>query len=61
MSRSGPNIREAERNTEAVKLRLRPEVASSLRGLAHAWGTTLAETVEELLSRVLKEEDDHGA
>jgi hypothetical protein len=48
-------IPEAQRNTEAIKLRLAPEVAARLRGLAHVWGLGLAETVEELLLRVLGE------
>lgn len=53
---SGRNIKEAERNTERVCLRLPPEVAARFRGLAHAWGLSLAETVEELIVRVAGDE-----
>ena len=50
------NVPEDQRSTEAIKLRLQPEVAARFRALALAWGLTLAETVEELLARVVGEE-----
>jgi hypothetical protein len=43
------NIPESQRYTEQVKLRLDPEVAARLRGIAHAWGETLGEVVEAAL------------
>lgn len=58
MPGSGPNIPEAQRGTERVCLRLRPEVAARLRGLALAWQLGLAETVEELLERTTREKEE---
>ncbi len=46
---SGANIPEEQRHTVAVKLRLRPEAAAFLDGLAHRWGLTMSATVERLL------------
>lgn len=43
------NIPESQRHTEQVKLRLDPEVAARLRGIAVAWKSTLAEVVEAAL------------
>ncbi len=45
----GSNITEAQRSTVAVKLRLPPEVAEELRGLAENWNLTLSGTVAKLL------------
>ena len=54
--RSGPNIPEASRHTEQVKLRLPPEVAAELRrrGLSHPRGASgvVAGLLAESLERV---------
>ncbi len=46
---SGRNIREDERHTVQVKLRLPPDVAEDLDDLAARWGLTRAGTVARLL------------
>lgn len=51
------NVHESQRNTERICVRLDPEAAARLRGLAQAWRLGLSETVEELLERVTGEED----
>lgn len=48
-SRSGPNIREAQRHTIAVKLRLRPETAALIDRLATERDATRAAVVEMAL------------
>jgi hypothetical protein len=51
-STSGSNLAESDRGTDRLQLRLAPEAAAHLRGLAEVWGVTLSETVTELLRRV---------
>ncbi len=43
---SGENIPEGHRNTEAVKLRMKPEVAKVIRDLAEKHDMTLSDIVE---------------
>jgi hypothetical protein len=47
---SGRNVSEAERNTVAVKLRLPPEVAATLRDAAGDQGMALSAYVARLLT-----------
>ncbi len=51
---SGRNIDEDERNTVAVKLRLRPEVADQLRAIAMAWRRPMGDVIEPALVALLK-------
>lgn len=45
----GRNIREAERNTVAVKLRLPPETSERLDDLSEEWGVTRSGVVARLV------------
>ncbi len=46
----GKNIREAQRTTVAVKLRLPPEVAEELEELAAGWNITVSGAVARLMA-----------
>lgn len=46
---SGRNVREDERGTVAVKLRLPPDVAEDLDELAERWGVTRSGAVAKLV------------
>lgn len=48
----GRNIGDDERNTSRLTLRLDPDVADRMRAIAAAWKCTLAEVVEEAISRL---------
>jgi predicted DNA-binding protein len=48
---SGRNVREDERSTVQVKLRLPPDVAEDLDELAARWGLTRSGTVARLLEQ----------
>lgn len=47
---SGPNIREAQRKTVALKLRLRPETAAEVRRLAVHWDCPASYVVEAMMA-----------
>ena len=46
--KSGANISESERNTVALKLRLRPETAKGIRELAAEWQCPASYVVEAM-------------
>jgi hypothetical protein len=48
------NVKESQRHTERVILRLDPEVAARLRAIATAWHVTLAEVVTDALDALKK-------
>lgn len=48
------NVKESQRHTERVILRLDPEVAARLRAIAAAWHVTLAEVVTDALDALKK-------
>ncbi len=50
----GRNVKEAERGTIAVKLRLQPDVAEDLETLALMWHTTKSGAVEIMISRAMR-------
>lgn len=47
----GRNIRESERGTEAVKLRLPSDVREDLEAIAARWGVTLSGAVARMIER----------
>ena len=55
---SGRNIAEAERKTEALKLRLSPETAGALRAVAAEHGWSLARTVQQAMRALNKSLDE---
>jgi hypothetical protein len=55
---SGRNIPESERNTVAVKLRLSPETAETLRELAELHGCTMSKLVDLAVSLLDEQEYD---
>lgn len=55
---SGPNISEAQRGTESVKIRLGPGYKARLKTLAEAAGYTLGEWVE---AQIVDEERERAA
>jgi hypothetical protein len=60
--KSGENIPEGFRNTEAIKLRLDQETAQRLRSFAVEHGWSLSETVAEAFKALERELDaDHDA
>ena len=54
----GRNVREAERSTIAVKLRLPPDVAEELDDVAERWGVTRSGAVARLLTIGIARRDD---
>lgn len=46
---SGRNVKESERNTVALKLRLRPETAAEIRRLAKHWQCPASYVVEAMM------------
>jgi len=51
--RSGPNIREGQRRTAAIKLRLRPERAEEIHALAAEFGVTASAVVDAAMGAAL--------
>lgn len=49
-ARSGPNIREGQRRTAAIKLRLRPERAEEIHALAAEYGVTASAVVDAAMA-----------
>jgi hypothetical protein len=46
---SGRNVKESERNTVALKLRLRPETAAEVKRLAKHWDCPASYVVEAMM------------
>lgn len=54
--RSGPNIPEAQRGTEQIKLRLPPDAVEDLDALAARWRMTRSGAVARLVEREMQDE-----
>lgn len=54
-ARSGPNIREGQRRTAAIKLRLRPERAEEIRALAREYGVDVSAVVDAAMGAALSD------
>lgn len=55
--RSGPNIREDQRRTAAIKLRLRPERTAEIRALAREYDVTASAVVDAAMAVALRSGD----
>lgn len=56
--RSGPNIRDSERNRPPVRLTLSPDAIARLDAIAAERGTTRSGAIEQLIRRARLREDD---
>lgn len=54
---SGRNVKESERNTERVSLRLDPQTAEDLRELAEQYGVAMARVVEAAVALAMRNAD----